>query len=270
MKATVTPLRRDVLATSDPLEGRATVPHRAYRTTHMPISGILASIGTVAVVEVALIFYWQVLAAAVVRADTAIVNRIAPGASIEPHVFLGRQIGAMLFAMRQHSQPELYTWMIACALVVVLVTALRRLTKPLQYFINVNALIIGLEAAFLLVAGHLGYSAGTFSRLLLDTMVVTWFVMPLFIGLIALLFPFKTYEAVALIVISFAYVVLLETVRYAVFPAVLTRTGPILMSDLFLLYGPLLDILPVVGIFGIALTLLSSRLRRTPEAWRWL
>jgi hypothetical protein len=270
MKATVTPLHRDVVVGVETLEERATVPHRAYRTTHMPLSGLLASLSTVVAIEAVLFFYWQRLAAAIVSFDTGVVNQMAPGATVVPHAFFGQQIGAMLFGMRQHSQPELITWMVVCALTIVLVSALRRLTKPLQYFINVNALIIGLEAAFLLFAGHLGYSAGTFSQLLLDTMVVTWFVMPLFIGMIALLFPFKVHEAVGLILLSFAYVIFLEAVRYAVFPAILTRTGPILMSDLFLLYGPLLDILPVVGIFGIVLSILSSRLRRTPQAWRWL
>ncbi len=271
MKATVTSLQREV-STRLPqeIDARPIVPHRAYRTARMPVSGIVASVIAVAAIEVALAFYWSVVARFIVQNDTTIVGRVVAGTSVIPHSFLGRNVGAMLFGMRTHSVPELFTWIAVCALVISVVTALRGLTKPLQYFINVNAWIIGLEAVFLLVVGHLGYSADAFSKLLLDTMIVAWFVMPVFIGFVAVLFPFKAWESFTLIVAASAYVVLLEAVRYAVFPAILTRTGPILMSDLYLLYGPLLDIIPVVGIFGIMLTRLSSRLKRTPEAWRWL
>jgi hypothetical protein len=269
-EGTVISLRRDVAALPGAPQTRAIAPHRSYRTARMPISGVIASVLMVAAIEACFVFSWQRLAAFVVNIDTAIVNRVVSGASIVPHAFLGHEIGATSFVMREHSVPELALWIVVCALVVAAVTLRRGLSKPLQYFINVNAIVIALEAAFLLAFGKLGYSAGTFSQLLLHTMIVTWFVMPFFIGVVALLFPFKAWESAGLILAVSAYVVLLEAVRYAVFCALLTRTGPILMSDLYLLYGPLLDILPVVGIFGIVLTRLSSRLQRTPEAWRWL
>jgi hypothetical protein len=105
---------------------------------------------------------------------------------------------------------------------------------------------------------------------MLETMTAIWLVLPLFIGTVTILFPFTLLASIAIILSTVVFDIVLAASRYAAFIVILNHSGPILMADLYLSFGPLLDVIPLTGIFAIFLGLLARRLRRDPEAWAWL
>ncbi len=249
---------------------RAILPHRSYRTLPSTATGAFAALACTVLVELALALYFAPLARTLTRADASVLQRMGFPVGLESTAFLGKALTALTFTMPVHRYLELVLWILACLAGIVVFTVLKSPPAPLRYFVNFNLLIVCSEATYLLFAGHLGYSARGFSVLMLRTMIVTWFVIPAFVGAMVALFPFRAWETAAVIVVCVGYDFLLEGVRYAAFAALLTHTGPILMSDLFLLYGPLLDIIPIIGIFAIALAYLSRRMQTSVGAWEWL
>jgi hypothetical protein len=172
--------------------------------------------------------------------------------------------------MPSHDYLELAAYILVSALAIAIVSIFRLFPAPLRFFVNFNFLIVAGEASYLLLAGHLGYASGTFSTLMLQTMTAIWLILPLFVGTVAILFPFTLVTSVVIIVSSVLFDIVLAASRYAAFIIILSHSGPIMMADLYLSFGPLLDVIPLTGIFAIFLGLLARRLRRDPEAWAWL
>lgn len=253
-----------------PGTSRAIRPHRSGRTFAASAQALIAAIVGFIGTELLLAFADGRLVRSVVFFDARMLALIGTPTTVHSDAFLHMHLVALLFSMPSHRYTELLTWIGLCVLGIVLLSVFKPVHGPLRYFITFNLLIIASEATYLLFAGYLGYSTWDFSVLLLHTMLVTWLVTPFFVATIVALFPFRFLEGIALIVGCTVYVVVLEIVRYAVFIAILSRTGPILMSDLYLLYGPLLDVIPLVGIMALALTRLSMRMQTEMEMWRWL
>lgn len=184
--------------------------------------------------------------------------------------FLWMDTAPVTFSMPNHSFIELFVWIIVGGIGILVVTLLRIIPAPLRYFINLNLLIVLSEATYLYFMGHLGYDSNEFSILLTRTAILTWLIVPLFVGVLSALFPLTIAEQLSLLLFCSGYNFLITTIRYAVFIAILSKTGPILMADLYLLYGPLLDIVPLVAIYSMFLVRLACRLERTSEGWAWL
>jgi len=118
------------------------------------------------------------------------------------------------------------------------------------------------SAVYLTFAGRLGYDAAEFSNLYLRTVVVVWLITPLFIAGLSLMLPFSALERAALMVLTLAYDVVFCAVRYALFAWLLTEVGAVVMANLYLFLGPLLDFVYLVGIFALFLPRLGRRLGR--------
>ncbi len=176
----------------------------------------------------------------------------------------------MTFSMRHSDWIELLAVIIVCALVVVLLSIWTAIAAPLRFFINLNLLIVGGAALYLLLAGHLGYDSAAFSELMVRTALFTWLIMPVFVGLFASLFPFTIWQRCLFIVITVAYDVPLSIARYGLFVAVLGSTSSIAMTDLYLVFGPLLDAIPIICFFSIFLTRVARSLEDRQAVWGWL
>lgn len=186
--------------------------------------------------------------------------------------FLNLNLSYIQTSMPTDTWIELLVWIVACTLIAFGARIFKHaVVAPLRYFVVFNAILVGCEATYLLFAGHLGYSSEQFSILMTRTMVATWILMPLFVGTIALLFPFRPWTSVGLVAGCAVFEVLLSGARYAAFVSLLSHTGPIMMADLYLVFGPLLDVLPIIGIYSIVLARLSSRIGdSTTGRWVWL
>jgi hypothetical protein len=176
----------------------------------------------------------------------------------------------MSFAMRHSDWIELCIVMLVCAVAIVVLSVWTSIAAPVRFFINLNALLVFGAALYLLLAGRLGYDSTAFSELMVRTALFTWLIMPIFVGLFASLFPFTILERFLFIVITVAYDVLLSIVRYALFVAILGKTSSIAMTDLYLVFGPLLDAIPVICFFSIFLVRMAKSLEERRAVWGWL
>ena len=174
----------------------------------------------------------------------------------------------MTFDIRHADWRELLVVMFACAAVIVGLSVWTKLAAPIRFFINLNAFLIGGGAVFLFLAGHLGYDSAAFSQLMLRTALLTWLVIPVFVAFFASLFPFRVVERMGFIALTVAWDVPLSIIPViACFIAILGRTGAIAMTDLYFVFGPLLDIVPVICFLSILLVRLARALEARRAAW---
>jgi hypothetical protein len=181
--------------------------------------------------------------------------------------FLFVTLHPMTFDIRHSDWLELLIVMFVCAVVIVGLSVWRGIAAPVRFFINLNALLIGGAAIFLFLAGHLGYDSAAFSQLMLRTALLTWLVIPVFVGFFAVLFPFRIMERIGFIFLTVAWDVPLSIVRYTCFIAILGKTGPIAMTDLYFIFGPLLDVVPVICLLSILLVRFAHALEAQRVLW---
>jgi hypothetical protein len=245
-------------------------PHRSYRRLPVTRTGALTTVPAVLVVEILVIIFAQrgldamSWFAEFVANRSGIINR--PFA--DPFLFVTTH--PMTFAMRHSDWIELCAVILVCVVVVLVLSIWTAIAAPIRFFVNMNLLIIGGAALYLLLAGHLGYDSAAFSELMVRTALFTWLIMPLFVGLFASLFPFTIWQRCLFIVITVAYDVPLSIVRYGLFVAVLGSTSSIAMTDMYLVFGPLLDAIPIICFFSIFLVRVARSLEERRAVWGWL
>jgi hypothetical protein len=133
---------------------------------------------------------------------------------------------------------------------------------PVRCLIAFNLAVFSASALYLLFFGRLGYDAAEFSQLYLRTIVVVWLITPLFLAGLSLTLPFTALERTALMGLALAYDIVFSAIRYAAFAWLLTAVGAVVMANLYLFLGPLLDFVYLVGIFSLFLPRLGRRLGR--------
>jgi len=221
------------------------------------------------VIEIGVVIFAAPVANGVARFVAAALNTSGVASAPQGDRYLIFSIAPVAAPMASNGYETLAVWL-ACGVVGIIVLALLRPALPLRYFLISNLTLLVASAAYLIIVGHPGYDQWQFSRLYLTTMLTVWLVVPVVVGLVCSLFPFTTVETAVMILIALAYDVLLGAARYATFLWVLAKTGPLLMSNLYLFFGPLLDFALIVGLFAAALVRLSKKLDKHSEDWVWL
>ena len=242
-------------------------PHRSYRNLPFSRTALFSTIPAVVVVELCVVLLAQ-------RALNLMSGFAVAGARFgDVHVrsftepFLFVTLHPMTFEMRHSDWFELLVVTLAAALIVVCLSIWTALVAPLRFFINLNAMLVGGAALFLFLTGHLGYDSAAFSQLMLRTALVTWLVIPIFVAFFASLFPFTIVERIGFIALTVAWDIPLSIARYACFILILGQTGSIAMTDLYFLFGPLLDVVPVICFLSILLVRLARALETRRVAW---
>jgi len=246
------------------------VPHRSYR--RLPIRGFrsrLSSTIIVLLVELAVIIFAAPVAGGISRLVATALNGSGVASAPQGDRYLIFNLAPVGSPMASTGYETLVIWL-ASAVVGIIVLALLRPALPLRYFVISNLTLLVASAAYLIVTGHPGYDESQFSRVYLTTAVTVWLVLPVVVGLVCMLFPFSALETAAIILIALSYDVILCAARYATFLWVLAKTGPVLMLNLYLFFGPLLDFALIVGLFSAALVRLSNKLDKHSEDWEWL
>ncbi len=242
-------------------------PHRSYRNLPVNRTALYSTVPALILVEIVVALCAQRgtdamswFALLVARYEGVHVRSFA-----DPFLFV--TLHPITFDVRHSDWLELLLVVAVCAIVVVGLSVWKAIAAPVRFFINLNALLVGGAALFLFLAGHVNYDSAAFSQLMLRTAVVTWFVIPVFVAFFASLFPFRIVERIAFLALTVAWDVPLSIVRYACFILILGRTGTIAMTDLYFLFGPLMDIIPVICFLSILLVRLARALESRRAAW---
>ncbi|HTW84130.1 MAG TPA: hypothetical protein VMD91_08700 [Candidatus Sulfotelmatobacter sp.] len=249
---------------------RPILPHRSYRTLVRPRGSTVTALICAALGSAVVLAFAGVIANASTSQLARALTAFGVPVTLQPDRFLHYDLQTLHFSMPSHSWVDLLLWIVACALVVVVCAIARPVYPPLRYFLILNALVVGGEATYLYFTGHLGYDSDDFSQLMLHTAIATWVIVPPLVALFAALFPFGPLAIVEIVVCSLAFEIVLSMVRYGTFVALLSHSGPILMSDLYLQFGPLFDVIPLIGILTLFLVPLARRMQGKMQGWVWL
>ncbi len=246
-------------------------PHRAYRRlsvltpTTVGLS-VLLMVG----LECGLLLFLPEVVRVFGFATFAMVRFVGTAAWLGNDEFLGVPLFPIVFgSIPPADYQSLLAWLGGSVAGILALRRAQRVVAPLRFLLVYNLLLMAASALYLLFAGHLGYDAEEFSRLYLRTVVIIWLVTPVFMAALSLTLPFSPLDRVGLIVLTLLYDVTFSAVRYALFVWLLTRLGAVVMANLYLFLGPLLDVVYFVGIFALFVLRLTRRLGRNPEFQAW-
>jgi hypothetical protein len=242
-------------------------PHRAYH--RLPVFrplDVLGSLLIVGALEAALILYLPSVVRLFGLLSFTLVRFAGATASLGSDRFLGVDLFPIVFgSIPPLTYQALLLWLGGTAAALLLVWRSRRIAVPFRLLLAYNLALMTASAFYLLFAGHLGYDAEEFSRLYLRTVVVVWLVAPVFLAGLSLTLPFSIAERAALVLVTLGYDILFCATRYALFVWLLTGLGAVVMANLYLFLGPLLDVIYFVGIFAAFVLRLRRRLGRGLE-----
>ena len=158
---------------------------------------------------------------------------------------------------------------VLCAGIVLGLGLLRR-NAPLPLWIQANVIVLMFTALWAFFQGRVAYDGATFMLLLERTSVIMILCVPVFSVIVCALLPFSPIERagmmIGLIVLDFAMSIL----RLAAFSLLLTHFGVIAEANLYLFFGPLIDVVYFITIYSIAVVSLSRRIAKGEHVWDWL
>jgi hypothetical protein len=237
-------------------------PPRAYRRLPpLATTKIIFSIVLVLGLEAALLGYLPQIVRMFALATVKLLHFTRTAVELGDDEFLGVRLFPVMFeTIRPQSYQALLAWLAGCVVAIVLLTQRRWLLMPVRYLIVYNLLLLAGSAYYLLFFGQPGYDAVDFSQLYLRTVVTIWLVTPAFMGLMSLTLPFSPLEQIGLVTLALAYDMVFSAARYALFIWLLAHLGAVVMANLYLFLGPLLDVIYLVGIFAVFALRLARRL----------
>lgn len=251
-------------------QSRIITPHRSYRRVIVGNIQVLSAVAVLAFIEMALLsqlprmMQLSVSVASRLLALSGVPNQVVADTGGWPRV------SAIAFVMPIYDF-RVYAWIIvACVLAMIGFVYAKAIAAPIRQIIILHLLVLTISAGYLLLVGDAGYEALEFSQLYVHAIALTWLVIPVFLGISSIVFPFNPLDRIVLALVALAWDVVFATLRYAVFLYILAHTGAVTMAGLYLIYGPLLDCLPIIAIFSLFLVTLSHRIRRKGESWSWL
>jgi hypothetical protein len=246
------------------------LPHRSHRRLRPTRRSFIILLVFVAALEGLLFAFLPAVMRAGVTLDANLLQALGQTAPVLYDDFLhldGIVIGVALPPVDYRTLTVLVA---AGASLIAAVSMIRRLPLPIRYGINLHLILLTAAAVYLLIGTVPGYDGTEFSALMVHTALLTIPVLALFAAALGVLFPLTLPEAIGFVMAALAYDLLLSLLRYAVFLIVAAHLGAIVLPVLYLLYGPLLDILPIGMMFMVLLTRVSARLQRSPEVWQWM
>lgn len=249
---------------------RVITPHRSYRRVIVGNVQVISAVVVLALIEAALLGSLPRL----IETSVSIASRLLTRSGIPNQVVADAagwpRVSAISFSMPIYDFRAYALIIVGCVLATLGFVYAKAIVAPLRQIIILHLLVLTVSAGYLLLVGDAGYEALEFSQLYVHAIALTWIVIPIFLGLSSLVFPFNPLDRIAITLVCLAWDVVFATLRYAVFLYILAHTGAVAMAGLYLIYGPLLDCLPIIAIFSFFLVSLSRRIRHDAENWSWL
>lgn len=246
-------------------------PHRSYRRLLVERAHTVLALVVLVVIEAGVVAVLPVLVrgsvhwASVILTVTGVPNRVVPDRAVEWFRAAAIDFRMPIYDFRLYAATAL-----AGGLLTLAVAYAKAIIAPLRQILVLHLLVVTISAGYLLLVGDAGYEALEFSQLYVHAIALTWLVIPVFLGIASLVLPFNPLDRIAIALVCLAWDILFATLRYAAFLYVLAHTGALAMAGLYLLYGPLLDCLPIIAILALFFDNLSRRMRTSGDAWSWL
>lgn len=263
-------IRKDTLATTTTESGRVTIrPHRSYRTLRVSRISWLASVVTLPVgvmlAYATLLLGWPRATAwvsAIVLHGTPVKyavqdNFLWIGSTVPvPYLPALSVIGALDVAG-------------VCVAILVVAGALRK-QSPLPLWVMGNVLVLLFTALWAFFEGRVAYDGPTYMLLVERTSVIMILCAPIFSVIVSALLPFNVVERGAMFVMLIGMDFGMSVLRLAAFALLLTRFGVLAEANLYLFFGPLIDVVYFIVGYSLCVVSLSRRIARSEQVWEWL
>ncbi len=157
----------------------------------------------------------------------------------------------------------------ACAALLIVGGVLRK-RSPLVLWIMGNLIVLLLAALWYFFEGSAAYDAPTFMLLLERTSVLMILCAPIFSVIVAALLPFNVVERSVMFVMLIGLNFGMSLLRIAAFAIFLDHFGVLSEANLYLFFGPLIDVVYFILAYSLCVVSLSRRISRSEEVWEWL
>jgi hypothetical protein len=162
-------------------------------------------------------------------------------------------------------------WIAGVCFVLLIVTSiLPGRNAPLRYWLSANVAMLLISALYAFFAGHVAYDGASYMALVERTSLLVVLCAPCFIAFVAALLPFTAAELAAMLVFMVLSDTIFAIVRIAAFAFAVSRFGAIAEMNLYMFFGPLMDVVYFMTVYSLVIVSLSRRLNRDEGAWEWL
>jgi hypothetical protein len=157
-----------------------------------------------------------------------------------------------------------------CAVLLIVTSLIPGRATPLRYWFSANLVVLMLSALYAFFAGRVAYDGASYMALVERTSLLILLCAPCFVGFVAALLPFTILELAEMLVLMLVSDVIFGVIRIAAFALVVSRFGAIAEMNLYMFFGPLLDVVYFMTVYSLVIVSLSRRLNQDEGAWQWL
>ncbi|MDH2909117.1 MAG: hypothetical protein HKL92_02450 [Candidatus Eremiobacteraeota bacterium] len=261
------------MSTDGNAQSRAVVtirPHRSHRTLRVNAKSWTSSGLTVVIGVAATYAVLQALWPRIIAMLSRLLSLSGVTSSREADFYLGIHTRVPVPSFPAVSVELSLKLAGICALLLLVVSVLPLGKSPLRYWINANIFVLLLTSLYAFFTGTAAYGNSTFMLLVERTSILMILTVPIFSGMVSAFLPFSIVERVGMVVLTVMFDMVFAAVRIIVFALLTARFGSIVEANLYLFFGPLMDVVYFLSIFSLAAVSLGKRLSRNAEAWEWL
>jgi hypothetical protein len=157
----------------------------------------------------------------------------------------------------------------ACVTILAIALLYNRHRNPARYWLCSFALVLLSAACYALFNARVAYDPSAFMVLVERTGIVTALCAPVFAGLASALLPFSLFDRITMLVLMVSADISFSLVRILAFGSIVSNLGQVGEPNLYLFFGPLMDVVYFIAIYAFVAAQLGRRLR-TEGDWQWL
>ncbi len=245
-------------------------PHRSHRTLRVNAkswtsSGLTVVIG-LAATYAALVGIWPSMLGVV--STLLRLSGVAAGSQNDAFLGIHSIVPLPLFPIVSLESALKTAGVCAIGLLVLAVVPIGK--SPLRYWLSANVLVLMLTALYAFFTGTAAYDSFAFMLLVERTSVLMVLTVPIFSGMVSAFLPFSIFERIGMVVVTVLLDIMFAVLRITVFALLTSRFGSIVEANLYLFFGPLMDVVYFLSIFSLAAVSLGKRLAKNADAWEWL
>jgi hypothetical protein len=158
---------------------------------------------------------------------------------------------------------------VALAVAQIVMVFLPGRSTALRFWISANLAVPMFAALYAFFTGHLAYDGAQYMDLVARTSLLTILCAPVFLMLVSTLLPFSFAELALMLVAMVLSDTVFALVRIVAFALLVSRFGAIVEMNLYMFFGPLMDVVYFITIYSLVVVWLSRRLNGNEGVWRW-
>lgn len=165
----------------------------------------------------------------------------------------------------------LFNWLnLLVTLIALLVLTAFVKVRPWSIFASVMLFVHLFSSLFFVFVPWLfPYIASEYSSLYLKQQMLMLFFTPFIMGASLAILPCSIFTVLVSVAGCYVYFLIFSVVRYVIFLYILSKVSILYMASLFFTFGPFIDFLYIVAIYGLVVNKISCSLNREKAVWKW-